>query len=276
MIGFLEPRLINLEEIVKSVNLLVKDFSLLYDFVEPDKSSPQNLMLLLENYREFLYKQKKSNHKKFLKAQDFYDLGFVREKDGSVKRKDVILQPKYGKLEKSDHEVLSKKAIDLQEKYFKDLSAIIISCFAESRLTSKPLLTRAISKYTDKSSIMSIVMGYLDPEELPLHFSKALEYSINSSLGKAKYYSEQLKYTDTAITSLTKMQAEYITAKEFENALFSTIHQAIGDIFNESEKVSEEYIAIISIIIREYAYLSSSQTSSVSSGYKVSKSKVSE
>jgi hypothetical protein len=48
-------------------------------------------MLLLENYREFLYKQKEFNHKNFLKAQDFYDLGFVREKDGSVKRKDVIL-----------------------------------------------------------------------------------------------------------------------------------------------------------------------------------------
>lgn len=243
IIGFLDPLLSELEKIVKSVSLLVKDFSLLYDFVEPDESSPQNLMQLLKNHREFLCQQKESNHKKFLKAQDFYDLGFVREKDGSVKRKDVILQPKYGQLEKSDHEVLSKKAIDLQEEYFKGLSETIISCFVESRLTSKPLLTRAISKYTDKSSLMSIVMEYLDPKELPLNFSKALEYLINSSLGKAKYYSEQLKYTDTAIVLLTKMQTEHIAAKKFENSLFSNIYQAIGDVFEES---------IISII-KEYA-----------------------
>jgi hypothetical protein len=262
MIGFLEPLLINLEEIVKDVSFLVKDFSLLYDFVEPDQNSPQNLMRLLKNHQKFLYQQKESNHKKFLKAQDFYDLGFVREKDGSVKRKDVILQPKYGQLVKSDHEVLSKKIIDLQEEYLKDLLEMLISCFNESSLTSKSLLTRAISKYTKESSLISIVMEYLDPEELPLNFSKKPEYLINSSLGKAKYYSEQLKYTDTAVVLLTKMQKEYITAKKFESSLFSNIYQAIGDVFEES---------IISII-KEYAYLSSSDTSSVSSGYKYNES----
>ena len=262
IIGFLDPLLSELEKIVKSVSLLVKDFSLLYDFVEPDKSSPQNLMLLLENYREFLYKQKEFNHKKFLKAQDFYDLGFVREKDGSVKRKDVILQPKYGQLVKSDHEVLSKKTIDLQEEYFKDLLEMLISCFAEDRLTSKPPLTRASSKYTKESSLMSIVMEYLDPKELPLNFSKEPEYLINSSLGKAKYYLEQLKYIDTAVGLLTKMQKEYITAKKFESSLFSNIYQAIGDIFDES---------IISII-KEYAYLSSSESLSRSSAYKYNES----
>lgn len=262
IIGFLDPLLSELEKIVKSVSLLVKDFSLLYDFVEPDKSSPQNLMLLLENYREFLYKQKEFNHKKFLKAQDFYDLGFVRGEDGSVKRKDVILQPKYGQLVKSGYEVLSKKTIDLQEEYFKDLLEMLISCFSESSLISKPPLTRASSKYTKESSLISIVMEYLDPEELPLNFSKEPEYLINSSLGKAKYYLEQLKYTDTAITSLSKMQTEHIAAKKFENSLFSNIYQAIGDIFDES---------IISII-KGYAYLSSSESLSRSSGYKVSES----
>ena len=262
IVGFLDPLLSELEKIVKNVSLLVEDFSLLYDFVEPDKSSSQNLMLLLEKNREFLYKQKEFNHKKFLKAQDFYDLGFVREKDGSVKRKDVILQPKYGQLVKSDHEVLSKKTIDLQEEYFKDLLEMLISCFSESSLISKPPLTRASSKYTKESSLISIVMEYLDREELPLNFSKALEYLINSSLGKAKYYLEQLKYTDTAITSLSKMQTEHIAAKKFENSLFSNIYQAIGDVFEES---------IISII-KEYAYLSSSEILSRSLGYKVSES----
>jgi len=262
MIGFLEPLLSEVEEIVKKVSLLGKDFSLLYDFVEPDKSSSQNLMILLENYRGVLYKQKEFNHKKFLKVQDFYDLGFVRGKDGSVKREDVILRPKYGQLTTVDQEGSSQKTIDLQEEYFKDLSEIIISCFNESSLTSKPLLTRAISKYTDKSSLMSIVMEYLDPEELPLNFSKEPEYLINSSLGKAKYYLEQLKYTDTAITSLSKMQTEHIAAKKFENSLFSNIYQAIGYIFEES---------IISII-KEYAYLSSSEILSRSSRYKVSES----
>jgi hypothetical protein len=38
----------------------------------------------------------------------------------------------------------------------------------------KPL-TRNTSKYTKESSLASIVMGYLDPEELPLNISKALE-----------------------------------------------------------------------------------------------------
>jgi hypothetical protein len=262
IVGFLDPLLSEVEEIVKRVSLLGTDFSLLYKFVEPDKSSPQNLMLLLENYREFLYKQKEFNHKKFLKVQDFYDLGFVREKDGSVKRKDVILQPKYGQLTTVDHEGSSQKTIALLEGYRENLLQTLISCFVESSLTSKPLLTRAISKYTDKSSLVSIIMEYLDPEELPLNFSKEPEYLINSSLGKAKYYVEQLKYTDTAITSLTKMQTEYIAAKKFENSLFSNIYQAIGDVFQES---------IISII-KEYAYLSSSEILSRSLGYKVSES----
>ena len=92
MISFLEPLLSEVEEIVKKVSLLGKDFSLLYDLVEPDQNSPQNLMRLLENYREFLYKQKEFNHKNFLKAQDFYDLGFVREKDGSGKLKGITSQ----------------------------------------------------------------------------------------------------------------------------------------------------------------------------------------
>ncbi len=105
-------------------------------------------------------------------------------------------------------------------------------------------------------------MEYLDPEELPLNFSKEPEYLINSSLGKAKYYLEQLKYTDTAITSLTKMQTEHIAAKKFENSLFSNIYQAIGDVFEES---------IISII-KEYAYLSSSEFLSRSSAYKYNES----
>lgn len=109
---------------------------------------------------------------------------------------------------------------------------------------------------------MSIVMEYLDPEELPLNFSKEPEYLINSSLGKAKYYLEQLKYTDTAITSLTKMQTEHIAAKKFENSLFSNIYQAIGDVFEES---------IISII-KEYSYLSSSEFLSRSSAYKYNES----
>ncbi|WPX98978.1 Ankyrin repeat domain-containing protein [Candidatus Megaera polyxenophila] len=260
MIGFLELLLINLEEIVKNVSFLVKDFSLLYDFVEPDQNSPQNLMQLLKNHQKFLYQQKESNHKKFLKAQDFYDLGFVREEDGSVKRKGITLQVERGELRKSGHEDLSKKNSDLLEQYKEVLEEIINSCFNESSLPSKPPLTRNTSKYTKESSLASIVMGNLDPEELPLNISKALEYLINSSLGKAKYYSEQLKYTDTAITSLTKMQIEYITAKKFESSLFSNIYQAIGDVFEES---------IISII-KEYAYLSSSE--SLSTAYEYNES----
>ncbi len=148
----LVPLLSKVNEIVKIVSLLVKDFTLLYDFVEPDKSSPQNLMLLLKNHRQFLYQQKESNHKKFLKAQDFYDLGFVREENGSVKRKGgITLQVERGELRKSDHEDFSEKNSDLLEQYKEDLEEIIISCFNESSLTRKPLLTRAISKYTDKS-----------------------------------------------------------------------------------------------------------------------------
>ena len=262
MIGFLEPLLINLEETVKNVSFLVKDFSLLYDFVEPDQNSPQNLMRLLKNHRKFLYQQKEFNHKEFFKAQDFYDLGFVREKDGSAKRKGITLQVERGELRKSGHEDLSKKNSDLLEQYKEVLEEIINSCFNESSVPSKLLLTRNPSKHTKEHSLTSIIMEYLNQGELPLNFSKAPEYLINSSLGKAKYYSEQLKYTDTAITSLTKMQTEHITAKKFKNSLFSNIHQAIGDVFEES---------IISII-KEYAYLSSSESLSRSSAYKYNES----
>ena len=58
------------------------------------------------------------------------------------------------------------------------------------------------------------------------------------------------------------MQTEHIAAKKFENSLFSNIYQAIGDVFEES---------IISII-KEYAYLSSSEILPRSLGYKVSES----
>jgi hypothetical protein len=137
IVGFLGPLLSEVEEIVKSVRLLVKDFSLLYNFVEPDQNSPQNLMRLLKNHQKFLYQQKESNHKKFLKAQDFYDLGFVREEDGSVKRKGITLQVERGELRKSGHDDLSKKNSDLLEQYKEVLEEIINSCFNESSLPSK-------------------------------------------------------------------------------------------------------------------------------------------
>ena len=63
--------------------------------------------------------------------------------------------------------------------------------------------------------------------EYSISLEELVEYSINSSLGKAKYYVEKLKYTDTAITSLSKMQTEHIAAKKFENSLFFNIYQAI-------------------------------------------------
>lgn len=71
MIGFLEPLLSEVEEIVKKVSLLGKDFSLLYDFVEPDKSSSQNLMILLENYRGFYINKRNLIIKNFLRFRIF-------------------------------------------------------------------------------------------------------------------------------------------------------------------------------------------------------------
>ena len=50
-------------------------------------------MILLENYRGVLYKQKEFNHKKFLKVQDFYDLGFCKGKGWKCKTRRCYFTP---------------------------------------------------------------------------------------------------------------------------------------------------------------------------------------
>ncbi len=252
LLSFLQgPNLNSLYQLLTKGAKLTEEFKLLYDFIVPDQNVEKNLMLTLEKHKDFLSREKQFNQRKFFKTKDFYDLGFVRGEDGSVVKQDVTLKLKSQTLKSqtlhSGGDLLSSKALKIQEEYHEELSKIITSSFYDNVLINgKPILIRNNSQYGTGKTSMNIIMEYLDETELPLNFSKHVEYLINSSLGRAKYYTEQLKYTETAIHSLKKIQGDFISSKKHDASLFFTIKDALPVFENSHTIISiiKEYLTI--------------------------------
>lgn len=119
--------LTKLAELIKKVNSLTEDYSLLYNALVM-KSSENTFMLQLKGHREFLQNQ-----------IDFH-YNFFKEFRGE-----------------------SSTTLAVGKNYYGDLSQIIItSCFdTEGSTGEKPALSRTLSVYSKEYSLASIILEYL-------------------------------------------------------------------------------------------------------------------
>lgn len=226
--------------ILEKMVSLTKDFETLYNFIAPSHDLEQNLTQILNDYRNSLSHKKQLAYTEFLELQDFVDLGFRVEQDGTTARRDIILQPRSHSKQLQTSFTVSK-SIRLQEKYSEELADIVSSVFYD-RIYARQALSKNFSKAGIGHDLMFVVLEYLQAEEMPLNLSKQVTSRINSSLGQAKYYKDQIKYTDTAISSLIKIQQDFALTKTLEESILFNIKQVMPDISPTSIKLIEEYL----------------------------------